>query len=413
MGVCLQIAWRFIMARKRAMGMSLLGITCGVAFFILTQAQTAGFQGFFVETILGTNGAVRITERYQHAAGEMTVESAGDVRSTVRLLSGRPYEEGVAYPDEVRAALTAFSGVTGVSEILERRLEAQSGFRTQPGRIFGIRIADHARVSIFGDQITFGSLEAFASDSLSVMIGTRLADRLRIQVGDTITLRRSEKSRSYQVAAILESGVEIIDKERIYAHLPEARSFLGIPFGQSYLQVGLKDPENAEAVAEQMRYALNHVATSWQEREQVWLSVFAALRYSAAISMSVIILLAGIGIYSALSMQVVEKQREIAILRATGFSRQDINSVFVLQGVIIVTVGILAGFVLGALATWGVTLIPLRIRGIFAADHYIVAWSFSHYALAAVIAFVVTLAGSWIPARRASQTEPAIVIRGN
>ena len=401
------------MARKRAMGMSLLGITCGVAFFILTQAQTAGFQGFFIETILGTNGSIRVTDRYQNPLGQMTVETPNDVRSTVRLLGGRPYEEGVAYPEDVRAAVGAFSGVTGVSEILERRLQAQSGFRTQPGRIFGIRIADHARVSIFEEQITFGTLDAFSRDSLSVMIGTKLADRLRIQEGDTITLRRSDKSRSYRVAAIFESGVEIIDRERIYAHLPEARSFLGISFGESYLQVGLKNPEQADAVAEQMRYAINHVATSWQEREQAWLSVFTALRYSAAISMSVIILLAGIGTYSALSMQVVEKQREIAILRATGYSRGDISSIFIFQGMIIVLVGIVCGFLLGALATWGVTQIPLRIRGIFAADHYIVSWSLSHYLLAAVIAFAVTLAGSWIPARRAAQTEPAVVIRGN
>ncbi|MEM7673282.1 MAG: FtsX-like permease family protein [Verrucomicrobiota bacterium] len=413
MKVSFEIAWRFIIGRKRAMGMSLLGIVCGVAFFILTQAQTTGFQGFFVETILGTNGAIRITDGYQEVSSEMTVETASDAKSTVRMLSGRQYQDGIAYPQDIRSAVAQFSEVTGISEILERRLQAQSGFRLQPARVFGMRIEDHSRVSVIEDQITLGSLSDFSSDPLSVMIGTKLADRLRIQIGDSIILRTPDLSRSYRVKAIFESGVENIDKERVYTHLSEARSLLNLPFGESYLQVGLKDPEKAESIADQMRYAVNHVAISWQEREQAWLSVFSALRYSAAISMSVIILLAGIGIYSALSMQVVEKQREIAILRATGFSRTDISSVFIFQGSIIASIGVTAGCALGALGTWGITQIPLRIRGIFSADHYIVAWDWKHYALAAVIAYGVTLCGSWLPALRAAKTEPAIVIRGN
>lgn len=395
------------------MGMSLLGITCGVAFFILTQAQTAGFQGFFVETILGTNGAIRITDRYQDAFKPMTLETANDGESTVRVMNARPHEEGVAFPSDIRNAVMEFTPVIGVSEIIERRVDARSGFRRQDARVFGIRVEDHLRVSMLEDQIVIGSLEAFAADPLSVMIGSKLAGRLEVQLGDSITLQPIGDSRSYTVSAIFETGVEVIDKQRVYTHISEARSLLELPFGGSFLQIAIDKPENAREIADQLRYTLNHVAISWQEREQAWLGVFGALRYSAAISMSVIILLAGIGIYSALSMQVVEKEREIAILRATGFTRGDISRIFISQGGIIAGFGIITGSLIGALATWGVTQIPLRVRGIFATDHYIVSWDWTHYALAAAIALFVSLAGTWLPAKRAANIEPAVVIRGN
>ena len=129
--------------------------------------------------------------------------------------------------------------------------------------------------------------------------------------------------------------------------------------------------------------------------------------------MSALIVLAGLGIYNSLSMQVVEKQREVAILRAMGYHRADITRVFLYQGLMVAVVGIAGGWIFGAATTWLVTQIPLRIRGIFSSDHFVVSWDSVDYLVGALIALIIAMLGSILPALRGSRIEPATVIRGN
>jgi len=108
---------------------------------------------------------------------------------------------------------------------------------------------------------------------------------------------------------------------------------------------------------------------------------------------------------------VIEKNRDIAILRSMGFTPRDISSIFLWQGSLVLFAGIVLGSALGFLATYGISQIPLRIRGIFSTDSFVVNWDISHYLWAITIATVFVGVASWIPARRASRIEPAKIIR--
>ena len=143
----------------------------------------------------------------------------------------------------------------------------------------------------------------------------------------------------------------------------------------------------------------------------MWLDVFKALRISSAITVSTIILLSGLGMFNVFAIMVIEKTRDIAILRSIGFTPRDISSVFLWQGVLVLALGIILGCLLAAVATYGISRIPLRIRGIFSTDHFVVNWDFHHYLWATAIAVVVVGVASWIPARRAARIEPAKIIR--
>lgn len=409
------IAWRFITSRKRAMGMTLCGIVFGVGFFILTQAQTSGFQVFFIQTILGTKGAIRIEDRFQDTMQSAAAKGVEGEPASFRVRSDitGQYVEGVEYPEKIRNALLSYQEVTGVSEIMPGSGSATTGFREQSVRLFGIRIEDHIRVSDLAQQITFGSLETFVHEPRTVIIGQKLSERLDARVGDYITIQTSKGSGRFRVAAIFESGVSDIDRQYIYMHLGETRSLLRNPHSGAILQIGLIDPDKAPELAEQMRQHLFHYAASWQKREKVWLDVFKALRLSSAITVSTIILLSGLGMFNTLAMMVMEKNREIAILRSMGYSQKDILEIFIWQGIFVLCGGVLLGWAVGALATWGISSIPLRIRGIFSTDRFVVSWDWTHYAAAAMVAIVVVLIASYIPARRAARLEPGAVIRGS
>lgn len=413
MPATLRIALRFLTARGRAMAMSLTGVACGVAFFVLTQAQTAGFERFFIETILGTDGALRVEDRVQDTSVKIAVTAEGGGPAGEYEAESRRYVSGIEHPARVVQALREFPEVTGVSVVLQGGAMARSRTSTDSVRVFGIALDDHLAVSALGRQIVTGDLATFRQSPTGVLVGSVLAGRLGVAVGDTLLLESAGQVRRYQVSAVFETGVGEIDRARLLLHLPEARSLLKRPTGASFVQVSLRDPAQAPAQAAQMMRALVHTVSPWQVRERTWLEVFRALRYSSAVTVSTIIIISGVGMFNTLAMLVIEKTREIAILRSMGYTRADILAVFLWLGGLVLVAGAILGCLGGALATWGVSNLPLRIRGIFSTNSFVVAWSVWHYVAAVGTAAVVVTAASLIPARRAARLEPGDVIRGN
>ena len=134
---------------------------------------------------------------------------------------------------------------------------------------------------------------------------------------------------------------------------------------------------------------------------------------SVAITVSLIILLAGFGIFNVLTMTVLSKVREIAILRSIGYSRRDISAIFLWQGALIGGLGSMIGCLLGGLSVIAVSHIPLRVRGILYADYFPVASDWHHYLWATVLALIAVAIASWVPAHRAGQLPPVATLRGS
>jgi len=408
----IRIALRFLTAKKRSMLMSLSCIVLGVGLFIVTQATTSGFQGYFIKTILGTDGALRIQDRAQSTMQSITAGGYGS-GFEIENRAGRKYIEGIDYPGQLIQTLRTFRNVSGVSEVLRgSNVTISSSFKDDIIQVYGINLADQLQVSDLQSQIVSGSLIDFRTDPGGALLGGEMAERLQLRVGDTFQLLTSGQIRRYKVAAIYETGVEDIDRVRLYLNMEEARSLLRRPTGASYIQVSLYDPDRADRDAGWMQEVLKYSVASWQHREQTWLQVFGALRISTAITVSVFTLIAGLAMFNTLLMIVLEKTKDIAILRSMGYTRRDISRIFLWQAGIVLGIGTIAGCVLGALVTFAVSQVPLEIRGIFATNKFIVTWSPWHYVVAVATAIVMVMAASLIPARRAARLEPGDIIRG-
>lgn len=410
----LKIALRFLLAKKRSMLMSLVGIAMGVGFIILTQAITSGFQEFFVNTIVGTDGPMRVEDKmFQDMTPSVgAVDAQGRAIGSVTVESNRKYQEGVAEPRLLGEAIKRFPDVTSVSAVLRGNIGIQSAVREDAGQVFGIELDDHLAVSDLGNQIIIGSIDDFKRAQSGVIVGSVLSNRLGLKPGDSVLISYAGQSTRYKVAAIFETGIRDIDKVRVFMKMQEARILLNKPYGATYLQVGLRDINKAPEVAEQISALTSHVAKSWQEREQIWLAVFQFFRVMAAIIVFTIIVVSGLGMFNTLFMIVMEKTKEIAILRSMGFTRGDIAFVFIMQGAMVLVAGVVAGCAFGALATWAVSKMPMPSTGLFVADHIVVAWRIAHYVGAAAASAVVVVIASLLPARRAAGLEPAAIIRG-
>jgi lipoprotein-releasing system permease protein len=408
----LRIAFRFLTAKKRAMVMSLSCIVLGVGLFILSQATTSGFQDFFVETIIGNDGAILIQDRIQNTATSMETEhGSGVVVSTT--LEGLKFQEGIDDPRELLAALDLIPAVTGVSPVIRGSVDVASPVRSDTGRVFGIYPDKHFRVSNLAQKIVEGSADEFARKPYGAMIGRELATRLSLRLNDFFQVSRSgSPPQRFQVTAIFETGISSIDREKIFLGMSDARAVLNKPTGFSFLQLQINDPERAPAEADRITERLRYNAQPWQVREKTWLSVFNALQVSSAITVTVFTLIAGLAMFNTLAMIVIEKTKDIAILRSMGYERSDISRIFLWQAFIVLAIGSAIGCAFGAAGTYIISKVPLEITGIFSTKHFIVAWSGWHYAEAVGTAVVMVMVASLIPARRAARLEPGDIVRG-
>jgi lipoprotein-releasing system permease protein len=412
----LAIAVRFLLAKRRAMLMSLAGIVFGVAFFILTQAQTSGFERLFTDTILGTNGHIRVQDRFRPSIA--TLEAPGGANGAgggfeIALSAGAArWENGIARPDTLIRQLRAFSAVTGVAQVIRERAVVTNEFRSENIQAMGIVPEEYNAVSDLATRIVHGSMRAFAEKPNGIILGAALAERLRADLGAPVFLRSAGDARRFEVVAIFRTGIDEYDKRSAFIQLAEARQLFQRREGVSYLQVTIADPAAAPALARHMAAVTEHYVSSWQERERTWLELFRVLRISSGVSMSVILLIAGLGMFNTLAIIVMERSREIAILRSMGFTRRDVAAVFLYQGMVVLVAGAALGCLLGFVLTAVIERVPIHIRGIFATNHFVVHWSAWHYFWAVVVATLMVLAASFIPARRAARSEPVQVIRG-
>lgn len=410
----IRIAIRFLMAKKRSMLMSLAGIVFGVGFFISTQAQLSGYQELFIDTILGTDGAIRIEDRIQ--ATSVFVEAGSSKgHSTNFFLSddqNRRYIEGVEHPEQVIEAIMELSNIEAASPVIKGNIQLQSALRKDSGQVFGINVDAHTAVSALEDQIQLGSIAAFRQTPMGIILGRKMADRLDVTVGDSLVARAVDQQRRFKVSAIFETGVSEIDKSRLFTHTSAARSLLKKPHGVSFIQVSVFDREHAMVDAKMIEIVANHFTAPWQHREKSWLQLFKTLKVSAAITVSTIIIVSGLGMFSTLFMIVMDKTREIAILRSMGYTRSDISSIFLWQGAIVLVCGTILGCGMGALVTFGISSVPMPLSGIFATEYFEVNWSGWHYLQAVLSASVIVMIASLAPARRAARLVPGDVIRG-
>jgi lipoprotein-releasing system permease protein len=408
----LYIALRFLGHRKRAFVLSLAGVVFGVAIFICTQAQTQGFARRFIESTLGSNGALVLRSRIQPLGSGMLVPPKGAGANAAA--THRRYLEGITNTREIMRVSREFTNVAACSPVLRGNVSARSGFETTTVDVFGIDPALHLQTTDLKAQLIAGRFEDFRDNATAVIVGSRLASILNVAAGESLQLLSPAGNYSrFTVAAIARSGVGAVDAGRIYAHAKVAQMLLRKPYPATMIIYKLRDPDRAPALAQHFQTLFGHDSQSWQEREAGNLQLFLTLRMSAAITVSLIILLAGFGIYNVLTLSVLSKVKEIAILRSIGYRQRDISAIFLWQGAMIAAAGSIIGCSAGALLTWGVSKIPIRVRGLMVADHFLVAWDWRNFAWAIVLAVVAVFIASYVPARRAARLAPVATLRGS
>ncbi|HEV3409395.1 MAG TPA: ABC transporter permease, partial [Chthoniobacterales bacterium] len=225
----LYIALRFLLHRKRAFLLSLAGVVFGVAFFICTQAQTQGFAQRFIDSTLGSNGALVLRSRFQPLGAGLPVPPRGEAGRAAA--QHRRYIEGISNAREIMRVSRQFSNVAACSPVLRGTLSARVGFENATVDLYGIDAPLHVQTTDLKKHLIEGSFDDFRDNPSAVIVGSKLASVLNVAAGESIQLLSPGGDYwRFTVAAIAHSGVAAVDSGRIYCHAKIAQTLLRKPY---------------------------------------------------------------------------------------------------------------------------------------------------------------------------------------
>jgi lipoprotein-releasing system permease protein len=412
------VAARYLRARRRQAvvglitGISVLGVAAGVASLILALAITNGMRRDLQDRLVGATAHVELLR----VAGD----GIRDWRPLMARLAGVEHVEAVA------------PGLYG--QVLISR-----GPRSGGALIKGIVPADELRIGNLLQSVKEGSYAALApvagpAVGLSagempatppIVIGKELALTLGAEVGDTLLVTSPQgeltplglvpRYQRFQVAGVFSSGFYQYDSAYGFMRLGDAQRLFSEPDLVSVLSFRLDDLNRAPEVAKVLEQAAGpgFQATTWQEQNR---ELFRALKLEQAVTfivLALIVVVAALNILSALTMMVMEKTRDIAVMMSFGVTTAQVRRIFVLQGVLISMVGTAVGLVLGYVGSvLGAHYQFIRLDpGVYSIDHLPFAPRAMDAVLVSAVSVGIALLATLYPSRSAAAILPAEALR--
>jgi lipoprotein-releasing system permease protein len=401
------VARRYLLARRKQAFISVislisvLGVALGVASLIVVLGVMNGFSEDLRSKILGVNAHVLVS-----SVGQGMEDHAGMARKAAAL-----------------------PGVVGVTPFIYSEVMASTTQGVKGVVLRGIDPATAESVLSISRNLEEGSVDALGVQDgpPRIIVGRELADRLGLRVNSLVNLLSptgrasaagfTPKVSAFRVAGVFKTGLYEYDSSLAYVTLAAAQDLLGYKSDlASGLELKVADVERADKVAEAVREALGGFPLYVRNWKEMNANLFAALKLektAMAIILIMIVLVGSFSIITTLVMLVMEKTRDIAILRSMGASAAEIRNIFMLQGTIIGVVGDALGFALGLavcflLKRYQFIELP---HGVYSLDRLPVLLSWVDLAAIGVSAFALCFAATLYPARQAARLNPAEALR--
>jgi lipoprotein-releasing system permease protein len=278
--------------------------------------------------------------------------------------------------------------------------------------LIGIDPRREPKVSMLATQMRNGTLASLYRATNAIILGDRLAEKIGARVGSNITVQASNDVRvAAQVVGTFRSGIRAVDEGTAYVLLKTAQVLSAQTGLVNELRIRVGDAMAAHDVARRIEREIGYKTVAWQEAHEDLLGAFIVRNIIMYTVVGAILLVASFGTYNIISTITHEKTRDIAILKSLGLREAAVRRIFVLEAVMIGVMGALAGAVLGYALTRALGTVEIK-NPMIDTTRLPLAYSFLHYALAAVVALASSLVAGYFPARNASRVYPVDIIRG-
>jgi len=272
--------------------------------------------------------------------------------------------------------------------------------------VIGIEPDEYVRIVPLPEKVVLGTWRLAGTD---ILIGTELAKDLGVTVGDKVRVLTPQGANLVlTITGIFDLGSKGVNERTVFVQMRTAQDVLALPGGATSIDVTVDDIWQAENVAQAITARVGLEADSWiRTNNQLFIALNAQTISNTVLRVSVGVSVA-LGIASVLAVSVIQKSREIGILRAMGASRRQVMNVFLIQGAVVGLVGSFAG---SALAAFFLHLWQLMLRNPDGTPLFVVAFEPGLVAWAAAVATLTGLAAAVTPARRAARLDPVEAIR--
>ncbi len=372
---------------------SILGVFLGVAALVIVIGVMSGMHQELKKRILGINPHVVVTDYYGDAIA--------DPDTIIKILRGQK---------EVRS----FAPYVMVKCVLKK------GERADGVILKGLNFREDPRLKELQKSVVSGEFEP---DSMRVVLGLLLASDLNAFPGDTVTvisftgrgLAGGMRARNFVVSGVVDFGIYDFNSSVVLTNLGSAKEVAGLKEGISGIEVELKDPYRADEFAKKLSQKLpvEYRVVTWIEMNRSLFSALKLEKLAMFVILILIIVVASFSIVAMLMLLVVEKTRDIGILRALGITSRGIMRIFMMVGGMVGIFGALGGGLFGVLVNFVIgkyRLISLP-PDVYFIDHLPVQIKISDVVTIILATFLIIFLATLYPAKKASGLSPVEAIR--
>jgi lipoprotein-releasing system permease protein len=282
------------------------------------------------------------------------------------------------------------------------------------GSIMGVNVMEEAEFYNLNDYIVKGSAQNLEMNENGIIIGKGVSYKLSLGINDYVQISTlSGDVYPLKIVGLYQSGLADIDNIQSYVNIKTAQRLMGESIEYiTDINVKLYDMNLAPQLSKDMSKMHSLSAVDIQTANAQF-ETGTAIRNLISYAVSITLLIvAGFGIYNILNMLIYEKMNDIAILKATGFSGQDVQRIFISQALIIGFVGGLLGLLLGYGVSYLISQAPFETEALPTIKTMPVNFQTSFYVIGIIFAMISTFFAGYFPARKAQKIDPVEIIRG-
>lgn len=412
------VALRFLREGRIQTVLILLGVSVGVGVIIFISALITGLQASLIDKTLGSQAHI-VVQRPDELPrliidgqvvgtdpAALAREPAQDREAlTARLEKPAQRLRSINQWPQVLRDIESVPGVLAVSPLVAGSAFVTRGVATRSVALRGIDPDRFIRIIDLPANMAAGSFRVVGTEAV---IGTGLAGELGLRVGDRIRILTADgRNDIFRVSGIFDLQNQAVNDSWVLVSLKSAQNLLDLSGGISALEVRVEQIFSAEAIAQQIARRTGLVADSWMKLNGQLLIGLRSQSNSSAMIQTFVIVAVALGIASVLVVWVVQKNREIGILRAMGTTRGQILRVFLIQGLLLGAAGWLVGVGVGT----GLSLFFSRLAtNPDGSPTFPVNLSWNLILGTLIMALGVGLFSAMAPARRAANLDPAEAI---
>jgi lipoprotein-releasing system permease protein len=375
--------------------LAVAGLAIGVAVLILTLAVLDGFESEIEQKIIGFDGHIRIRGYFDRNLPE--VDSHLD------------------------AILSNINNITASEPYISQAAMIRVGRETHGIMVEGVPSSGIEKIIATPQFITQGEFDL--SGDGTVVMGAALANQLGLTVGKKVTLLdmanlgrpgKLPGIRQFRTIGIYDTGLKDYDETVVYMSLADAQALFGMPAQISGRIVRLRDKDETESVSAAIASeGVLYISETWLDRHGRLFAWLRSQKQPMIIVFGLIALVAIFNISSALTMIVMEKNRDIGVLRAMGFSRRNISQLFLIEGGLVGLIGVGLGICLALIVgflqiRYGFFRIPAEI---YFMSQLAVKFHLQQFITVGAFGFLLALVATVYPAWKASGVQPADAVR--